>query len=138
MSDVEIEHMVYVSESDEARMNILRMYFSAKFGEIVHKRNPMLILSVFPGKCVKLSPYLDKPFSYLPKVSKLITKVRCEIALGADPTRTQVVHRNYLVEIFPRDNELPSLLSNYEKPNNDDKTEHFSDEYAKNRLSQLN
>ena len=131
MSDVEIEHMVYVSESDEARMNILRKYFSAKFGEIVHKRNPRLNLTVFPGKCVKLSPYLDKPFPYLPKVSKLITKVRYEIALGEDPTRTQVVHRNHLVEYFPRDNELPNLLSNYEKPNNDDKTEHFYDEYAR-------
>ena len=51
---------------------------------------------------------------------------------------TQVVHRNHLVEYFPCDNELPNLLSNYEKPFNDDKTEDFYNEYAKCRLSQLN
>ena len=71
-------------------------------------------------------------------VTKVITKVNYEIALDADPTRTQVVHRNHLVENFRRDNELPNLLSNYDKPFNDDKTEHFYKEYAKCRLSQLN
>ena len=71
-------------------------------------------------------------------VTKVITKINYEIALDADPTRTQVVHRNHLVEYFPPDNELPNLLSNYGKPFNDDKTEHFYNEYAKNRLSQLN
>ena len=71
-------------------------------------------------------------------MTKVITKVNYEIALDADPTRTHVVHRNHLVEYFPRDNALPSLLSNYEKPFNDDKTEHFYNEYAKCRLSQLN
>ena len=69
---------------------------------------------------------------------KVITKVNYEIALDADPTRTQVVHRNHLVEYFARDNEVPNLLSNYEKPFNDDKTENFYDDYAKCRLSQLN
>ena len=69
---------------------------------------------------------------------KVITKVNYEIALDADPTRTQVVHRNHLVEYFPRDNEIPNLVSNYEKPFNDDKTEHFYNEYAKCRLSHLN
>ena len=71
-------------------------------------------------------------------MTKEFTKVNYEIALDADPTRTQVVHRNHLVEYLPRDNELPSLLSNYEKPFNDDKTEHFYNEYAKCRLSHLN
>ena len=71
-------------------------------------------------------------------MTKLITKVNYEVALDADPTKTQVVHRNYLVEYFPRDNELLNLLSNYEKPFNDDKTEPFFNEYAKNRLFQLN
>ena len=71
-------------------------------------------------------------------MTKVITKVNYEIALDADPTRTQVVHRSHLVEYFPRDNELPNLLSNYEKPFNDDKTEHFYNEYAKCRLSKLN
>ena len=71
-------------------------------------------------------------------VPKIITKVSYEIALDADPTRTQVVHRNHFVEYFSRGNELPNLLSNYEKPFSDDKTEHFSNAYAKFRLSQLN
>ena len=54
-----IEHTVYVSDSPEARMNILGMDSLAEFGESINLRNPMLILTVFPGKCVKLSPYLD-------------------------------------------------------------------------------
>ena len=71
-------------------------------------------------------------------MTKVITKVNYEIALDADPTRTQVVHRNHLVEFFPRDNEIPNLVSNYEKPFNDDKTELFYNEYANCRLSHLN
>ena len=71
-------------------------------------------------------------------MTKVITKVNCQIALDADPTRTEVVHRNHVFEYFPRDNELPNLLSSYEKPFNDDKTEHFYNENAKYRLSQLN
>ena len=59
-----IEHTVFVSDSPEAQMNILGTEFSAKFGEFIKLRNPMLILTVFPGKCVKLSPYLDKLFPY--------------------------------------------------------------------------
>ena len=86
------------------------------------------------GKSQKLCELRSGPYI----VTKVITKVNYEIALDADPTRTQVVHRNHLVEYFPRDNELPNLLSNYEKPFNDDKTEHFYNEYAKHRLSQLN
>ena len=71
-------------------------------------------------------------------VTKVITKVNYEVALDADPTRNQVIHRNHLVDYFPHDNELPNLLSNYEKPFNDNKTERSYNEYAKNRLSQLN
>ena len=63
-----IEYMVYVSESPEARINILGMEFLAKFGEFFILRNPMLILTVFHGKCVKLSFYLDKPFPYFSQV----------------------------------------------------------------------
>ena len=66
-----IEHTVYVSDSPEARMNILGMDFLAKFGEFINLRNPMLILTVFPGKCVKLSPYLDKPFPYFSQVNSV-------------------------------------------------------------------
>ena len=55
-----IEHTVYVSDSPEARMNILGMDFVAKFGNFNNLWNPMLILTLFPDKCVKLSPYLDK------------------------------------------------------------------------------
>ena len=64
-----IVHTVYVSDSPEARMNILGMDFLAKFGEFFNLRNPMLILTVFPGKCVKLSPYLDKRFPYFSQVN---------------------------------------------------------------------
>ena len=52
-------------------MNILGMDFLAKFGELNNLRNPMLILTVFPGKCVKLSPYLDKPFPYFSQVNSV-------------------------------------------------------------------
>ena len=69
--------------------------------------------------------------------TKVITKSKNEVAVDADPLRTQLVHRNYLVEYFPPDNELPSLLSKYEKPLNDDKTEHLYNECASYRLSQL-
>ena len=86
------------------------------------------------GKSQKMCELRSEPYI----VSKEITKVNYEIALDADPTRTQAVHRNHLIEHFLRDNELSKLLSNYEKPFNNDKTEHFYNEYAKCRLSQLN
>ena len=86
------------------------------------------------GKSQKLCDLRSGPYI----VTQVITKVNYENALDADPTRTQVVHRNHLVEHFPPDHELPNLLSNYEKPLNEDKTERFYNEYAKCRLSQLN
>ena len=86
------------------------------------------------GKSQKLCELRSGPYI----VTKEITKVNYEIALDADPTRSQVVHRNQLVEYFSRDNELPNLLSNYEKLFNDDKTEHFCNEYPRCRLSHLN
>ena len=66
-----IEHTVCVSESPEARMNFLGMDFLAKFGEFLNLRNPMLILKVSPGKCVKLSPHLDKLFPYFSQVNSI-------------------------------------------------------------------
>ena len=86
------------------------------------------------GKSQKLCELRSGPYT----VTKVITKVNYEVALDSDPTRIQVVHRNHLVEFFPRDNDLSTLLSNYEKPVNDDRTEHFYNEYAKNRLPELN
>ena len=71
-------------------------------------------------------------------VTKVVMKVNYESALGADPTRTQVVHCNHLVEYFPLHNELPNLLSTYEKPFNDDKTVHFNSKIAKNGISRSN
>ena len=57
----------------------------------------------FPfGKSQKLSELRSGPYI----VTEVFTKVNYKIALDADPTRTQVVHRNHLVEYFPRDNEL--------------------------------
>ena len=52
-------------------MNLLGMDFLAKFGEFINLRNPMLILTAFPGKCVKLSPYLDKLFPYFSQVNSV-------------------------------------------------------------------
>ena len=43
-------------------------------------------------------------------VTKVIKKIISEIFLDADAMRTQVVHRNLLVQYFARDSELPSLL----------------------------
>ena len=64
-----IEHTVYVSDAPEVRMNILGMDLLAKFGGFINLRNPMLILTVFPSKCVKLSPYLYKHFPYFSQVN---------------------------------------------------------------------
>ena len=66
-----IEHMVYVSDSPDARMNILGTECFAKFGEFINLRNRMLILKVFPGKCVKLSLYLDEPFPLCSEVNSV-------------------------------------------------------------------
>ena len=66
-----IEHTVYGSDSPAVRMNIFGMDFLAKFGEFNNLRNSMLILTVFPGKCVKLSPNLDKPFPYFSQVNSV-------------------------------------------------------------------
>ena len=44
------EHTVFVSESPEARMNIVGMDFLAQFGKFINLRNPMLNLTVFPGR----------------------------------------------------------------------------------------
>ena len=52
-------------------MNILGMDCLEKFGEFFSLRNPMLNLTVFHGKCVKLSPYLDKPFPYFSQVNSV-------------------------------------------------------------------
>ena len=71
-------------------------------------------------------------------MTKVITKVVYQNALDANPTITEVVQCNHLIEYFPRDNELPNFLSNYNKPFNHDKNEHFYNEDAKNRLSQSN
>ena len=56
------EHMVYVSDSREALMNFLRWDFLAKLGEFINLRNPMLNLTVFPGKCVEQSYCLHEHF----------------------------------------------------------------------------
>ena len=71
-----IEHTVYVSDSPEARVNILGMDFLAKLREFFNMRNPMLILTVFPGKGVELSPYLDKTFSifFTSELCRIVTR----------------------------------------------------------------
>ena len=51
--------------------NELSWNFLAKFAALIQLRNPMLISTVFPGKCVKLSLYIDKPFPYFSLVSSL-------------------------------------------------------------------
>ena len=86
------------------------------------------------GKSQKLCELRSGPYI----VTKEFTQFNYEIAFDTDPTRTQLVHRNHLVENFDRENELPKLLSKYEKPFNDDKNENFHNEPSKNRLSQLN
>ena len=52
-------------------MKILGMNFFAYFGEVINLRNPMLILTVFLCKCVKLSPYSDKLFLYFSQVNSV-------------------------------------------------------------------
>ena len=52
------ELMVYLSDSPEARINILGNDLLAKFDEFINLRNSLLILTVFPGRCIKISPFL--------------------------------------------------------------------------------
>ena len=73
-----IEHMVFVSDTPEARMNVLGMDFLAKFDEFINLINPMLILTVLSGKCVKLSPYLDKLFLTFHKLTRWNTSQKKE------------------------------------------------------------
>ena len=68
-------------------MNILGMDLLAHFGEFINLRNPMLILTAFPGKYVKLSPYLDKLF---PKFSK-VNSVELSDDLTIAPYSTRVL-----------------------------------------------
>ena len=48
-----IEHAVYSFDSRKARTNILGKNFSAKFSEFKNMGNPVLMLTVFLGECVK-------------------------------------------------------------------------------------
>ena len=73
-----IEHMVFVSDTPEARMNVLGIDFLAKFDEFINLINPMLILTVLSGKCVKLSPYLDKLFLTFHKLTRWNTSQKKE------------------------------------------------------------
>ena len=66
-----IQHTVYVSDSPEARKNNLGIDFLTKFVEFNYLKSPMLILTVFPGRCVKLSPYLDKPSPYFSQANSV-------------------------------------------------------------------
>ena len=63
------EHMVYVSNSPNARIDILGIDFLARFGKFINLRNQKVILTVFLGKCTKLTPYLDKTFPYRSQVN---------------------------------------------------------------------
>ena len=85
------------------------------------------------GKHQKLCELRREPYIE----TEVNTKVKYEIALDADPTLTQFIHRNHSVHYFPHDKEVPNLLSNYEQPFNDDRTEHFYNKYAKYRFSQM-
>ena len=51
-----MELIVHVSDSPEARMNILGMDFLAKIGEFINLRNPMLILTVVPASVLNYRP----------------------------------------------------------------------------------
>ena len=72
--------------------------------EVLLENNEVLF-----GKSEKMSELRSGPYI----VTKITMKINHEIALNADPTRTQVVHRNHLVEYFARDSELPKLLSDH-------------------------
>ena len=65
------------------------------------------------------------------KVTKVITEVNHETASYSDLMKTHIVHRNDLVDCFPLDSALPSLLSNHEKPPNGNNTGHSSNKYAR-------
>ena len=66
-----IERTVYASDLPEARMNIPGMDFLAKFGEPNNLRKPMLLSTVFPDKCVELSPSLEKLFPCFSQVNSV-------------------------------------------------------------------
>ena len=128
-------HKVYrkVREANNCSLSYRNMYKPAKprrVGHIILLENH----NVPFGKSQRLCEHRSGPQI----VTEKTTKFDNEIDLDADPTRTRVLNRNPLVEYFSRDNELPNLLSIYKKPFNDDKTERFYNENAKNLPSQLN
>ena len=122
-----------VREANHRSLSYRKMYKLAKPLRVEQKVVSENLINPF-GKSQNMCELRSGPYI----VTKVITKITYEIAFDADPTRTQVVHRNHLVEYFPRDKELPKLLSNYENLFNNYKTEHFYNEYARCRLSQLN
>ena len=77
--------MVDVSNSAKARMNIFGMDFSSKFSELITLRNPMLFLTVFPGKSFKLSPYLNKAFPNFSQANSV--KLSKDLTIASYSTR---------------------------------------------------
>ena len=76
-------------------MNIFGQDFLAKIGEFFNLSNPMLISTVFPGKCVKLSPCLDKPFPYFSQVNSVELSQDLTIAPYSTRVLTLIANDEY-------------------------------------------
>ena len=83
-----IEHMVYISDWPQAPMKNPGMNFSAKFSEISNPRNSGLVLKDLPSKCVKLSTFPDKNFSYQSQVNSVEMSQNFTIAPYSTPVLT--------------------------------------------------
>ena len=47
------------------------------------------------------------------RVTKQITEITCEIKEYAKPDNVNTTYRKHLIENFPKEERLPSILSNY-------------------------
>ena len=104
------------SYSPESRMNLSRKDVSAKIEEFIKLRIPKLKLTVFRGKCVKLSPFSDIFFPTFLKVTSVevsqdstiahySTRVLTPIAIDGDKQLfrkgTSSVYRKTIMFIVP-------------------------------------
>ena len=102
-----IEHSVYFSESNAARINVLGRDSLARTGEFNNLRNPMLILTVFTGKRVKLSLYLGKPSTYFSQFISVEMSHGLVIAPYSTRVSTLIAIKRKLAHV-PKEEQFPS------------------------------
>ena len=104
-----IENEVYVSESPEARTNLLGMDFLAKIRKFNNLRNPMLISTVFSGKGVKLAAYLGKRFPLFLQLNSVELPQDISIALYTSRVLT-LIAKHEDKHLFPEKEQVSAYI----------------------------